>query len=330
MAAVEFTLGTSLFNSVDEGLQAVFSTGLQSFASLIAPVIGAFVSMYFVFVALNYIWSGTTSELPVMEWLKRMFYMALFTLFAFNIPYYNDVVVEPVGLIGGEIAEAFAATGSSTPQIIDQMGTQIIATVDAIWENTPKVSFTNMNIVPMFKAIGTIIIVFLFGGIFMAVSFLFLMVAKIMVSMVLLLGPLYISFAFFPATREYFMKWVSQLLNYTLLYALFGIAFTLLTNLLQKYVSGEAFSNILVGDLTQLKLIFCYLLFSGVIFAIPMLSSHLTGGVGINGLGAVGPMLRTITGAAGRAFSAVTNAGGGAARGVNQISGGGGTNRKLG
>ncbi|MFG8764933.1 type IV secretion system protein [Pseudomonas aeruginosa] len=326
--STDFTLGTAIFESVDDGLSALFTTGLGNFADLIAPVIGAFVSLYFVFIALNWIWHGHTSELPVGDLMKRMCYMALFTLFAFNVGYYKTAIVDPVNSIGAEISEAFAATGSESPQIIDQMGNQIIDTIKAIWDNAPDMSITNLNIVPLMKAIGTIIIVGVLGSVFMVVSFLYLMIAKIMVSLVLLLGPLYISFAFFPVTREYFMKWVAQLMNYTLLYAMFGITFTLLTNLLQKYVSGDAFSNILVGDLTQLKLIFCYLLFSGVIIAIPSLTSHLTGGVGINSFGAVGPMMSIATKGLSKGLSSLAKAAKGGGSG-NSIGGGGG-NRRLG
>ncbi|UTH34304.1 type IV secretion system protein [Ectopseudomonas hydrolytica] len=324
--ANEFTLGSQIFDSIESALDNLFTVGLGAFADLIAPVIGAFVSMYFVIVALNWIWNGNTSDLPIGDLMKRMFYMALFTTFAFNAPFYKTAVVEPVGSIGAEIAEAFANTGSDSPQIIDQMGNQIFETITVIWEKSPDFSIMDMNIVPLLRVVGTIIIVAVLGSIFMAVSFLYLLIAKIMVSLVLLLGPLYISFAFFPVTREYFMKWVSQLLNYTLLYALFGIAFTMLTNLLQTYVSGNSFDNILISDLTQLKLIFCYLLFTGVMVAIPMLSSQLTGGVGINGLGAFGPLMNVAT-------KGVSKLVGGAAKGLGgggNLIAGAGRNRRLG
>jgi type IV secretion system protein VirB6 len=323
--AAEFTLGSDIFNSVDEALDTLFTVGLGSFADLIAPIIGAFVSLYFVFIALNWIWSGNTSDLPVGEFLKRLVFLALFTLFAFNITYYKTAVVDPVSTIGAEIGEAFAATGSDQPQIIDQMGNQIFDTIGVIWEKSPEMSFTNWNFVPLLRTIITIAVVFVLGSIFIVISFLYLLIAKIMVSMVLLLGPLFISFAFFPVTRDYFMKWVSQLLNYILLYALFGIAFTMLTNLLQSYVSGTSFDNILISDMTQLKLIFCYLLFTGVMVAIPSLASQLTGGVGLNSLGAIGPLMSKASGGMSKMLGGAGKAGG---RSGNSLSSG--TNRRLG
>ena len=322
-----FTLGSDIFGSIDTGLSTVFSTGLPALASLIAPVVGAFVSLYAVVIALNWIWSGQTHELPIGDLLKRMFYMALFTAFAFNISMYNTAIVVPVQSIGSEIAGAFARTNTEVPNIIDQMGNQIIDTIQKIWANTPDLSIFDMDFVPMARAIGTIIIVAVGGSAFMAISFLHLLIAKIMIALVLLLGPVFISFAFFPATRDYFMKWVSQLLNYIILYAFFGIGFTLLTNLLQQYVSNDNFTNILVTDVTQIKLLFCYVLFSGVIMAIPALASQLTGGVGISGLGAAGGLM----GMAGKGLQTLAKGlgkGGGGGSG-NRIAGGG-SNRKLG
>lgn len=316
-----FTLGSAIFDAVDEGLSNLFSSGLTVFADLIAPVVGAFVSMYFVFIALNWIWTGNTSELPIGDLMKRMAYMALFTTFAFNATYYQTVIVNPVNSIGAEISEAFASTGSDSPQIIDQMGTQIMMTSKAIWDAAPDLSLTNLNIGPLIRAAIAIAVVGVLGAVFMVVSFAYLMIAKIMVSMVLLLGPLFISFAFFPITRDFFMKWASQLMNYTLLYAMFGITFTLLTNLLQSIVSGNGFSNTLVGDTTMLKLVFCYLLFSGVIASIPALTSQLTGGMGINSLGAINPIMKGAGKGLGKGaaslFKGMKGGGGG-----NSISGG--------
>ncbi|WP_420170769.1 type IV secretion system protein (plasmid) [Pseudomonas alloputida] len=328
--ALEFTLGSQIFSSIDAGLATVFSAGLPAFAKLIAPLVGAFVSLYAVLIALNWIWSGNTQELPVGELLKRMFFLALFTAFAFNITKYNSAIVVPVQSIGGEIAQAFSRSNAQVPNIIDQMGQQIIDTISLIWDKAPKMSMTNWNLVPLLRAVGTIMIVAVGGCIFMGISFLYLMIAKIMISLALLVGPAFISFAFFPATRDYFMKWVSQLLNYILLYAFFGIGFTLLTNLLQTYVSGTDFSDVLVSDLTQIKLLFCYVLFTGVMMAIPSLASQLTGGVGISGLGAAGPILNAATKGMANLAKKLGNAGGGGGGSGNKIAGGGGANRRLG
>jgi type IV secretion system protein VirB6 len=326
MAAGAFTIGSEIFTSIDTGLASVFSVGLPALAKLVAPVVGAFASLYAVLIALNWIWTGNTHDLPVGDVLKRMFYMALFTAFAFNIPLYNSAIVVPVQSIGAEIAQAFARTNTEVPNIIDQMGNQIIDTVQKIWAQAPKMKLTNWNIVPIMRAIGTILIVAVGGCIFMAISFLHLLIAKIMVAFVLLVGPIFISFAFFPITRDYFMKWVSQLLNYIFLYAFFGIGFTLLTNLLQQYISGNNFTKILVTDVTQIKLLFCYILFSGVMMAIPALASQLTGGVGISGLGAAGSMMGMMSRGMGQLAKGLGKAAGSSG---NRIAGGG-SNRKLG
>lgn len=326
MSSDSFDVGSKIFTSIDEGMSAVFDTGLPAFADLIAPLIGAMVSLYAVLIALNWIWSGSTNELPIGDLMKRIFYMALFTAFAFNTSLYTSTVVGPVNGIGADIANAFARNGADAPNIVDQMGNQIIDTITMIWDKSPSISLTDWNFAPIMRAIGTIIIVGVGGVAFMGVSFLYLLIAKVMISFVLLIGPLYISFAFFPITREYFMKWAGQLLNYILLYAMFGIGFTLLTNLLQTYVSGNNFDEILVSDVTQIKLLFCYVLFIGVMMSIPALTSQLTGGVGISGLGQTGGILSN----AGKGLAGLFKGLGNLAKsGGNKIAGGGG-NRRLG
>lgn len=321
-----FTLGSDIFTSIDGGLKLTYEIGLNNFADLIAPLIGAFVGLYFTFKAIYFLYSGGTNQLP-SDVIKQIVNLSLFTFFAFNVPYYMDVVVNPVNSIGDEIANAFSSGGKTAPHVIDQMGNQILNTIKLIWDHTPDLSLTNLDIQPLMRAISTIVIISIFGTIFMVVSALYLLIAKVLVALVLMLGPLYISAAFFPLTREYFMKWLGQLLNYILLSAMFGFTFTLLTNLLQKYTLGTDFASAIpMGDLTNLKLLFVFLLFTGVVAALPSLTSQLTGGVGISGMGAVnglgGALTRGLTKiVAGGAKSAATGGG-------NTIASGG--NKRLG
>ncbi|WP_062059605.1 type IV secretion system protein [Cellvibrio sp. OA-2007] len=321
-----FTLGSDIFTSIDEGLSLTYASGLNNFAALIAPLIGAFIALYFVLKALHFLYSGGTNQLP-SDVIKQITNLSLFTYFAFNIPYYMDVVVNPVNSIGNEIANAFSSSGKTAPHVIDQMANQILDTIQLIWDNTPNLSLTNLDIQPLLRAISTIVIISIFGTIFMVVSALYLLIAKVLVALVLMLGPLYISAAFFPLTREYFMKWLGQLLNYILLSAMFGFTFTLLTNLLQKFILGAGFaSTIPMGDMTNLKLLFTFLLFTGVVAALPALTSQLTGGVGISGMGAVsglgGSLTRSLTKLVGGGAKAAVGGGG------NTIAGGG--NKRLG
>ncbi len=317
-----FTLGSDIFSSIDEGLEITYASGLQNFADLIAPLIGAMVGLYFVFKMLNFLMTGGTQQLAG-DMLRQMVNLALFTFFAFNVPHYHSVIVVPVNSIGNEIANAFSTGGANAPQVIDQMGNQVLETVALIWDHTPDLSLTNLDIKPLFRALQTIFIVSIFGTLFMVVSALYLLIAKVLVALVLMVGPLFISAAFFPVTREFFMKWLGQLFNYILLTAMFGFTFTLLTNLLQKFILGANFGDpVPMGDTINLKLLFTYLLFTAVIAALPSLTSQLTGGVGISSLGAVGGLggaaARGLTRMIGAAKSSTRRGGSG-----NTISSGG-------
>lgn len=317
-----FTLATDIFTSIDTGMAAVMTHGLGAFSTLIAPLIGASVSLYATFIALRWI-TGAANEQPIMEIVTKVVYMALFTLFAFNVAQYNTFIVAPANSIGSEIASAFSSSGKSSENVIDQMAQQIITTMDLIWENTDVITLTGINVSGLFRMIIAIIVVLVGGSVFIAISFAYLAIAKIMVALVLCVGPLFISASFFPVTRNFFFLWVNQLVNYILLSALFGITFTLLTNLLQTYVSSPDFTDPVLGDLVILKLLFCYLVFSGVIMAIPQLSSSLSGGVGINGLGGIGAIM---SGAKGLLSKLLPNKP--SSSSSNTITGG--NNRKLG
>lgn len=311
-----FTLGNDLFTAIDTGIDGLFTTGLANFTTLIAPLIGAFVSLYGVFMALNWLWTGGTPNLAG-ELIKRMCYLSIISAFAFNATHYKTAIVDPANKIGSEISAAFSPTGADVPNVIDQMANQVIDTIGKIWDATPDMSITDLNIGPLLQGLATILVVGAGGVFFIVVAAIQLAINKILLAGTLLLGPLFIWAAFFPSVREYFGRWVAQVLNYVLAFALFGLTFTLLTNLLQTYVSGTGFTNVLVGGQTILKVIFTYLLFAGVLVSVPALTQSLVGGLSANGAGAVGQAAGATGRGLGRLLSKVPRPGGG--RGPNQI-----------
>jgi type IV secretion system protein VirB6 len=278
-----FHLSTEIFQDIEQGSELVYKEGLENFAHLIAPLMGMCVSLYFIFMALNWMWSGKTSDLPIGDFIKRVFYLSMISLFGFNIEYYKSGVINPINSIGIEIARVFSKDKDKTStEIIDQMVDQMMNTIDIIWQKKQDISFFNLEFEHLIQIILTILIVLICGCIFISFSFLYLILAKIMISLLLLLGPLYISFAFFSLTREYFLKWIGQLLNYTLLFTIVSITFNLLSSLLENYISGPAFQKPLLGMEIQIKLIFCYMVFLGILYSLPSFTSHITSGVGLN------------------------------------------------
>jgi type IV secretion system protein VirB6 len=134
------------------------------------------------------------------------------------------------------------------------------------------------------QGVVTIIIVIVGALPFIITSFAYIIIAKIMISLLLSFGPIFISFAFFPSMRRNFEQWSAQCLNYIFLTALYSAAFSLMIVLINKFavIDTNPESGLNFQAAIYLAIVFAACL--AVTMEIPALASQLAGGVGISGL----------------------------------------------
>lgn len=263
-------------------------------------VFGAGVGLYFVMVLLSYMWTGEAAKLPVFDLFKRFFFLVLVCAFSLTGSFYIEFVKEPVMAIPDDVARLISGADDTSASAIDTMLKGNHKYVMDVWENIGQLGIFKITLAVIFQAILVSFVVYLLGTIFVIIAFSYLMVAKILINVVLLLGPAFIMFAFFAPTREYFMKWVGQLLNYIFLVVIFTAVFTLLHSVLRAVNPADLANTFapLQGSMMAAQifiLLFIYLLFIAVIMAVPSLASSLTGGVGISPFGQVSQLASAIT-----------------------------------
>ena len=104
--------------------------------------------------------------------------------------------------------------------------------------------------------------------------------------MVILIGPLFIGSMLFPATRQWGMNWIGQIMNYAITVTFFTILGALqndfFVNHMQNVFSGEAVS---VAEVIMTLPVFITgtILSTIVAWNIPSVASALTGGASANG-----------------------------------------------
>ena len=266
---------------------------LPEIMSGLGEIFAAALGLYFVVVLLSYMWTGQASQIPVMDLFKRFFFLALVCAFAFNGENYIEWVKEPVLGIPNDIASFFSTTGTPTASTIDTMMNNNFEIIFKTWDIIGKTKFWNLSMTLIFEVILSTLIILFLGTIYVILAFSYLMVAKVLINVLLIIGPIFIMFSFFAPTREYFTKWFGQILNYIFLIVIFTAVFTFLNNALLSVANGHEGSGIYLGkdglgvDSLVLKFLFMYLLFIAVIMAVPTLASSLTGGVGISPFGQV-------------------------------------------
>ncbi|MFW8631666.1 type IV secretion system protein [Vibrio natriegens] len=265
-----------LFNFVTTIVTDNIGAMVVLFADVITPLIGSFVTLYAIYLAYQMLFDS--EKIMIMESLKFISSLALCTTVAFNTYWYMSSIVPMVLLSGDTIASYLTASTGGSGGALQEMFETMLLQIESLWEN---VSFgVTASWGDSFLMIILLVLVILGYVPFLLVATAYLLVAKVMVGFLLILGPLFIMFAFFPSTRSMFQSWTGQCFNYVLLTIVYPLAFNIF-NLTINYVVGGNEDISFASCLMTLILFGCCILIS---VQIPVLTSSLSGGVGINGL----------------------------------------------
>lgn len=169
---------------------------------------------------------------------------------------------------------------------LDQIYSETLQTTRQIEKTAKELEVTNISD-RLTLAIGQIMIESL-SVIYLGWVLIFYILTKISLAMVLMVGPLFIGFLLFPATRQWGMNWIGQIMNYLITITFYVVIgqiqqnfFT--TNLLNALHNG-------VHTVVQVLFLIPLFLFSTVLFMIivwnvPSIANALFAGASIQGFG---------------------------------------------
>ena len=117
--------------------------------------------------------------------------------------------------------------------------------------------------------------VFIIGALAAALGFGVVLVAKLALALLVTLGPIFIACALFDATRRFFFGWLSQAVNYLVLFALIIVIFQLVLSLVRDQWGAIQGADPMIGGL-----IFIALCLLGAIFFLqtPAIAAGIAGG----------------------------------------------------
>ncbi|MFW9725352.1 type IV secretion system protein, partial [Vibrio parahaemolyticus] len=266
----------SLFDFLNQIVESNIAEMIGRFTTAFTPLLGACVMLYIVYMAWEMLFDR--QNMVFMESLKTIGSLTMVTGVALNTAWYMSHVVPFILGSGDQVTQLLLGSGSgagSALQVLfDRVWNDIGLMASRIeWEFDAQVIGQSLGIIAM-------IIISTLGFIpFIGIATAYLLMAKIMVSFLLIIGPLFIMMAFFPSTRSFFQAWTGQCFNYVLLSILFPLSFSLITSLLKE--------TVFAGNITFVNVIFTAVIFFALCVLatqIPVLSSTLSGGVGISGL----------------------------------------------
>ena len=209
---------------------------------------------------------GAISE-PVMDFAIRSIKLALLYALATTAAY-STFVTQPL-FVDLPNALTQAISGADTPNVGAAFD-QFLAYAGYLGETIAREG-SAFDPAPWIVAVAVLVI----GALACALGFGIVMVAKVALALLVALGPIFIACALFDATRRYFFGWLSQAVNYLVLFALLITLFQLVLALVRDQWSAIESADPMIGGL-----IFIALCLLGAIFFLqtPAIAAGVAGG----------------------------------------------------
>lgn len=275
---------TSYFSELANFLLNGMGTNLfqksNNMISGIAPVFKIGFGIYILLIAFDYYKRGFDEN--VVDLGKRMIGWLLIIAFAFNSSQYqklaNIMWMLPENLSG------LLGTSTYTASALDTQSNNILKMMENIFAYASSLDMLQVSDKLMLYIGGTVAVILAY--LFFLITFAYYLIAKLSLAMVIVIGPMFIGSMLFPATRQWGMNWIGQILNYSVTVVFYVILGALqndfFKNQLERAVVGEIGSVAQVVGLIPLFFL-STTIFILVAWSIPSISSALTGGASVNG-----------------------------------------------
>ena len=261
---------TNIFTLIDESIIQVVLGKTGTLISVIEPLLLSGFTVYLLFLFLSY-WNGSFED-SIVDFFKKVFVWILVLGFALNIGLYNEYIVPMVMNFGDYLNQKFSGGNTTINGSLDEM---TVVVLEAIKETMEKASGVTGTIL----AVLVIFLIGVFSLIFLVISAGFILLAKVFSGILVVVGPIFIGLFLFPATRQFAMAWVNQVVNYTLLTFFLNVLMAIFVQFMVN-----AFGTGAVDLSRGLNIALGAGVFFVVLLRLPDLASGLAGGIASNGL----------------------------------------------
>lgn len=269
----------SLFSAIDGVLALYLNGSVASVAAYISGPIAVLATVSFIIFGLVLL-SGRT-ELPVAEFVRRGGLIALVLTVGGSAANYNAVLADHLLALPDDLLGVFAGVDndgaavddtSSVGAILDGIASRSIDGITAIWQAG---GWSDPG--PALLAVLLFAVFLLFG----AAAGYAVLIMKVGLALAVALGPLVMLGLLFPATRDFFTRWVSYVLQFAVLAGLIGGVAGIADAVIATYLGGlDAGGEAL--DLIQLLAPALVLVVLAILFGqLPGMASSITGGIGL-------------------------------------------------
>lgn len=293
---MDITIAQDLFQAIDGALKSTLGSGT---AKVMLGIGAAFGSMWLVNFTLKSIyWLFQGLDVIFQDVIFSILKMAFIMYFAFNVSWYVQTVVPFVTDLPIWIGGILSGTEGSQ---VNQVDALIASYINSLVRLVSAMDFGwTVSVADMFIAILTILF-YLIGGIpFLSVCVGTMVVLKFSTSIILVVGPIFIAFALFDQTRQWFWGWVSTIGGFMLTSVLFSVTVGIEMNYINNFIiKNGVIDTSILGAITILIVFGCFTLLAT---ELPGYAASIMGGGSSGGVSGVpgGGLARKAAGFAGK------------------------------
>lgn len=271
-----FELFTPLFNKVDTTTASYVSDISSRVIAEATPVVTVAMSLGILMYGMLVV-RGVV-QTPVMEFIGRALKISIILSIALAGGLYQTDIADAITKVPDELATALITDATTTTTAAGVVDTAASKGFDAASRAFKKGDFFSTEGL-VFGLFG--IIILLATATMTAIGGAFLLLAKVALSLLAGLGPLFILALLFQPTVRFFEMWTSQVLNYSLIVILFAAVFGFLMDIFGNYMNDlrlDGSQNVAYALGGALILAVAAIL---ILLQLPSIASGLAGGVGI-------------------------------------------------
>lgn len=290
----------TLYQAIDEGLKSTIATGTANVMTATGVIFGTCWLIHLTMKSIYWLFQGLDTAFE--DLLFTIGKASFIIYFAFNVGWYIGTIVPIVNGLPNGIAQMLSSSGIEQTNQVDSVISSYIETLMKMCE---AINFSIWNeAAAMWLGILALLFFIIGGGPYLLTVVGTLIVLKAATSIILVLGPIFIAFALFDQTRQWFWGWVSVIGGFMLTMILFSVIVAIQINFIDSVIIKE-------GEIkTDLLSCFSILLYFGAFTLLatelPNYAASIMGGAPSGGVTGVGGILGRGTGlrAAGRMANA--------------------------
>ena len=240
----------------------------------------AMVTIYVVMWGLAF-WRGLINE-PLSDGVARLFRVVLIGTVALGAGIYGARVAAFLYNTPGQLASAVVG-GVIAPETV----------MDAALNTGNDIAAQFMSLTALTDPVGSIaailsaLVVWIFTAALVLYGTALILLSKVILGVVIALGPLFIALLLFDSTKRFFEGWLGQALNYLFVYALVAATVNIMFALWAPQLN-YALANASAGFMALIPMIIVGGASFVILMQVPALASGLAGGVQLGTLGAIG------------------------------------------